>query len=418
MKFLHAADLHLDSPLRGLSRYEGAPVARIRGASRRALSNLVDLCLAEQVQLLLLAGDLFDGDWRDYSTGLFFAAQLSRLREAQVRVVMIRGNHDAESQISRSLRLPPHVTELSTAHPETCLLGDLGVAVHGQGFATRIVSEDLAAGYPQPVADCFNIGLLHTAVGGRPGHEPYAPCTVDGLRSKGYGYWALGHVHTREVLSVDPPILFPGNLQGRHIREVGPKGATLVEVVDGRVARIEHRTLDVVRFALTELSLAGLSHRDDALEIARERLGREVAAADGRLLCTRIRLVGRCEVHAQLHREHDRLVADLRSLANDFAGDLWVEKIQLATEPPTSAAELQLREDALGQVLQAIASTQADPSELVSLADTLTELKQKLPVELREGADGVRPDDPDYIREVLDEVREMLLVRLQAVDSA
>jgi len=119
MKVVHAADIHLDSPLCGLARYEGAPVERIRGATRRALENLVGLCEQEQAGLLLIAGDLFDGDWRDYSTGLFFVAQMARLRKSGVQVVMLRGNHDAESQVCKSLRLPDNVHELSTRKAQT-----------------------------------------------------------------------------------------------------------------------------------------------------------------------------------------------------------------------------------------------------------------------------------------------------------
>src|SRR5690606_7643652 len=137
--------------MRGLERYEGAPVEQMRGATRRALQNLVELCLEEEAKLLLLAGDLFDGDWRDYSTGLFFSAQMSELRQAGVRVVMIRGNHDAQSQVKKHLTLPENVRELATRRPETALFEDLGIAVHGQGFAKRVVTDDIAATYPDAI---------------------------------------------------------------------------------------------------------------------------------------------------------------------------------------------------------------------------------------------------------------------------
>src|SRR5829696_667564 len=135
LKFLHAADVHLDSPLRGLERYDGAPVEEIRGAARRAFENLVDLALAEEVAFLLLAGDLYDGDWKDYNTGLFFAAQMRRLEEAGTPVFVISGNHDAASQITRVLRPPDNVKVFSTRKPETVELKGLEVALHGQGFA-------------------------------------------------------------------------------------------------------------------------------------------------------------------------------------------------------------------------------------------------------------------------------------------
>jgi DNA repair exonuclease SbcCD nuclease subunit len=186
LKFLHAADVHLDSPLRGLERYPGAPVEEIRAATRRAFENLVALAVEEEVGFVLLAGDLYDGDWKDYNTGLFFAAQMARLEEAGIRAFLIAGNHDAASQITRVLRPPANVKVFSTKRPETEILEDLGVAIHGQGFAQISVSEDLSAGYPRAVPHLFNIGMLHTSLDGRPGHASYAPCTVDGLRSRGY----------------------------------------------------------------------------------------------------------------------------------------------------------------------------------------------------------------------------------------
>ena len=164
MRFVHAADLHVDSPLAGLERYEGAPVAAIRGATRRALENLVELCLARDARLLLLAGDLFDGKWRDFSTGLFFVRQMARLREADVAVVLVRGNHDAESQIPKHLRLPENVRELPSGRAATVELEELGIAVHGQSYANRATTDDLAAGYPRALLE-EGLDELRLAVG-------------------------------------------------------------------------------------------------------------------------------------------------------------------------------------------------------------------------------------------------------------
>src|SRR5690554_5608822 len=203
-RFIHAADIHLDSALHGLERYEGAPVEEIRSATRRAFDNLVELAIDEQVAFVLLAGDLYDGDWKDYNTGLYFSERMGRLREAGIRVFMIAGNHDAASQITKHLRLPDNVKAFSTHSPETAFVEELSVAIHGQGFVSRAVTDDLSQAYPPGDAQLFNIGLLHTCLDGKPGHEPYAPCTVSGLRSKGYQYWALGHVHKREEVSREP----------------------------------------------------------------------------------------------------------------------------------------------------------------------------------------------------------------------
>jgi DNA repair exonuclease SbcCD nuclease subunit len=163
VKLLHAADLHIDSPLRGLSAYEGAPEEELRTASRRALENLVTLATAESVDTVLLAGDIYDGDWLDYQTGLFFANQMSKLREAGIPVYLISGNHDAQSAITRRLRLPENVHTLDTSGPQTIHNEELGLAVHGQGFAQRDITDNLALTYPDPCGDLFNVGVTFGA---------------------------------------------------------------------------------------------------------------------------------------------------------------------------------------------------------------------------------------------------------------
>ena len=413
MKFVHAADLHLDSPLRGLVRYEGAPVDRIRGATRRALQNLVDLCLAETVDLLLIAGDLYDGNWKDYSTGLFFAKEMSRLRHAGIPVVLIRGNHDAASQITKHLQLPDNVIELSTRKPETRILESLGVAVHGQGFGTRAVTEDLAVRYPDAVAGLLNIGLLHTCATGREGHENYAPCTVETLASKGYDYWALGHVHQREVVARDPWIVFPGNTQGRHARETGPKGATLVTVDGSRISDVSHRPLDVVRWLVCDVDTAAAASSDDVIDLAQQRLEAAAAEGEGRTLAVRLQLLGATRAHDALQAERERWEQTLRALANDMAGEgAWLEQVRFATAPQHDAAELAARDDAIGQVVRSLREMVADPAAGERLLSEFADLRRKLPHDVRDGEDGVRLDDADTLRDALVDVERLLLPRL------
>ncbi len=166
-KFIHAADIHLDSPLLGLDQYEGAPVETIRGATRRAFSNLVQLAIRERVDFVILAGDIYDGDWLDYNTGLFFVKEVRELERAGIQVVLIRGNHDAESRITRRLTLPDKVHELPPDGPATFRFESLRVAVHGQSYPHQAETRNLAAGYPPPISGYFNIGVLHTALNGR-----------------------------------------------------------------------------------------------------------------------------------------------------------------------------------------------------------------------------------------------------------
>jgi DNA repair exonuclease SbcCD nuclease subunit len=418
MKLVHAADLHLDSPLSGLSKYEGAPVEQIRGATRRALENLVKLCLTEQVELLVIAGDLYDGDWRDYSTGLFFHKQMAALRAGNVRVVWIRGNHDAASKLTAHLHLPENVHELSHKKPDTFLLEDLGVAVHGQGFDTRDVTTDLSSRYPEPRRGLFNIGLLHTALEGRAGHATYAPCRLSALVDRGYDYFALGHVHTREVLSEQPWIVFPGNLQGRHARETGSKGASLVTVEHEQVRAVEHRALDEVRWHVAESDASGERSLDGVLERVRESLNAAVAASEGRLAAVRVRIVGASAAHELLGARSERLLEEVRALTLDLSGEAWLEKVEVATRPAADRGLLREREDAIGEMLRGLGNLARDDAALLELAGELLELKRKLPPELREGPDAIDLDSPEALRRLLAEVEDTLLPAVRGSEDA
>jgi DNA repair exonuclease SbcCD nuclease subunit len=410
VKIVHAADIHLDSPMRGLSRYEGAPVEAMRGATRRAFSRLVDLCLEEEASLLLIAGDLYDGDWKDYSTGLFFLKEMRRLREGAVEVVLLRGNHDAASQIARTLKLPEHVRELATSHPETVELGKLGIAVHGQGFAHRAVTDDLSKAYPAPLPGLLNVGLLHTSADGRPGHEPYAPCKVERLVERGYDYWALGHVHKREVLAEAPWVVFPGNLQGRHARETGPKGATLITASDGRIVAVEPRVLDVARWELRSVDVAEGMHLDDVLDASRRAVEAATEAADAMPMAIRLVLRGTTALSLQ----EPAVLAELRGIAASH-GEVWLERILVETRAPAALRALRERDDGLGQLLAALTQGSVGDEELrLQIEAALAELRGKLPDVLREREELLRLEGPAAIDELLGEVERTLVPRLLA----
>jgi DNA repair exonuclease SbcCD nuclease subunit len=414
VKFVHAADLHVDSPMLGLDRYEGAPAARLRGATRRALENLVTLCIEERASVLLLAGDVFDGSWKDYSTGLFFVAQMTRLREAGVPVVLVRGNHDAASSVVKALRLPENVKELSSKKAETFELEGAKIAVHGQSFHGRVTKEDLAAGYPDRIPGMFNVGLLHTSLDGREGHEPYAPTSLATLRARGYDYWALGHVHAREIVSTDPYVVFPGNLQGRSVRETGPKGASLVTVEDGIVRAVEHRALDVCRWELVNVDATGVGEVLDVVDRAVHALAARQAEADGRIVAARVVVAGTTVANGAIRRDGERFVAELRARALDACGEgMWLEKIRIQTRAPIDLPRLREEQSAVGHLARRFAAMKDDPTELAALAAELAELDRRLPPELRERAtEGLRLDDPATIRALLDDVEQMLLPRL------
>lgn len=379
MKFLHAADIHLDSPMAGLLARQGLPAELLRHCTRRAFAALVDLAIAEDVAFVVIAGDLYDGDWKDFNTGLFFAEQMRRLARP---CFVLRGNHDARSVITRDLRLPANVHPFSTERCQTHRLDALGVALHGHSFPDRAVPEDLSEGYPAPIPGLLNIGVLHSSANDTSGeHETYAPCNPARLALRGHDYWALGHIHARRVLDERPWIVFPGNIQGRHAKETGPKGCTLVTVADRRIVAAEHRAVDVLRWASLELDVTGLdiatlTGRLDAAVAA------AIAEADRRPVLARLTLAGETPLHAALAADAERLAAECRSVAQEAGGEMWIEKVRFRTRAPRADAA-----DALAPLRVAFLAGLSDPGRAAALLDDLRELRKRLPAAAQEALD-------------------------------
>ena len=394
MKFIHAADIHLDSPLAGLRARDDLPGDIVRHSTRRAFARMIDLARDEDVAFVVIAGDLYDGDWKDFSTGLFFAEEMRRLGRP---CFLLRGNHDAQSVITRGLKLPENVREFSSRTCETIVRADLGVALHGHSFPNRAVPEDLSPRYPAPVEGMLNIGVLHTS-GDDPGeHAVYAPCTAAALALKGYDYWALGHIHMRQVLSERPWIVFPGNLQGRHPKEIGGKGCSLVTVEDRQIVAVEHRSVDVLRWAALDTDATGL---DDAGLIAAigASVRAAIAAADDRPVLARLSVTGTTDLHGALLNDTDRLVAECRNAAIEAGGQLWVESVKLGTRPVLTADA-----GTLTELRQAFFAGLDDPDLTAKLRAEFDSLRQKVPAR----ADLRLPADADEMRQLAEDAWEL-----------
>ena len=387
-RFFHAADIHLDSPLRGLAGQEGNAAARVRTATREALDTLVGFSIEEKVDLLIIAGDLYDGDWRDYKTGLYFAGQMGRLKRAGIPVYLLHGNHDAESQITKKLDLPDNVHVFGAREPETFVLGELEIALHGHSFRQRDVTDNLVPNYPSPIPGAFNIGVLHTGLGGMGGHANYAPCAISDLTNKGYDYWALGHVHQATVLNEKPHVVFPGNLQGRHARETGAKGASLVTVEDGEIVELKTVPCDVVRWVVLTVSLTDAESFGGAIDCIHNAIQDAVNEAEGRLLACRIVLDGRTAAHDQLVASEDRMLAEARARALGFGDEVvWIEKVVINTQPKVDAEMLADREDAIGELQRFLREAVGDTDLLAQIKEDIGKLVRELPHEVRGNID-------------------------------
>lgn len=385
MRFIHAADIHLDSPLTGLSAYADAPVELLRTATRDAFTNLISEAISEKVDFVVIAGDLYDGTWKDHNTGIFFCKEMGRLKKAGIPAYVLFGNHDAESEMTKKLQLPDNVFTFDPRKPTTYLLNDLGVALHGRSFKDAATTENLVTGYPQPVPGMLNIGVLHTALEGGTTHANYAPCTLAELHAKGYQYWALGHVHEFQVWEGKAKIVFPGNLQGRHIQETGRKGAVLVTADENEITEIDRLFVDVLRWHSLNVDAVDAESLADVVRLIGQAL--EALVEDGPTnipLAVRVEVSGKTAAHGELFGLETQLRAEVLAQAAALGQErLWIEKVKVETEPTDNGESIRARADALSDLQDMLESAETDEAFLKGLQEELLALVSKAPLELQ-----------------------------------
>jgi DNA repair exonuclease SbcCD nuclease subunit len=390
-RFIHTADLHLDSPLKSLALRDPALAEVIGTASRTVFARIIDLCLEERVDALLVAGDLYDGAQTSMKTARFLTQQLRRLDEAGIETFLIRGNHDAESRITGQLVLPPSVTvfgaQASVAQREK---DGLAIAIHGISFARPHAPDSLLDRFKPPVQGAVNIGMLHTSLDGSLGHDPYAPCRLADLQASGFDYWALGHIHARAHHSGAAHVVMPGIPQGRDIGEAGAKSVTLVTVGDDGRLEVAERMTASARFERVAVSLDGAADWPDIVH----RLGAALRTARRKFsedhLVLRPVLTGLTPLLWRLRRDQGLLLDEARVTAEGI-GTLWIDKIVLdCTETPRPDMAGPLAE--LSSRITAITTPPAQPPDTVlAEADAVIEaLIKALPPSLR----GMMGDDP------------------------
>lgn len=385
-RFVHTADLHLDSPLRSLALKNPDLAELVRGASRKALETIVDLCLAEEVDALLVAGDLYDGSQTSMNTALYLASELRRLEQAGIRVFLIRGNHDSQSTIKKELTLPVNVHLFSgRVKPVLAKTLDNGreVHIHGVGFDNPHAPDSLLSSFQAPIADAVNIGMLHTSLAGAPGHDPYAPCSVAELARQGFDYWALGHVHQRQVHSEKPLIVMPGMPQGRDVNEAGAKTVTLVTVEDdGRLTAVE-RAIGHAVFERLRVDLNALEEWPQMIEIAGQAIASIRQRTVAEQLILRMHLIGTTSLSWKLRRDPEFLMAEMSNLAAACPG-CWIEKVEVSCKAP-GTDNVQGGPDPIEEIAGLVRGDVL-PSHAFrqQIGETLKELLGQLPREIRE----------------------------------
>jgi DNA repair exonuclease SbcCD nuclease subunit len=408
-RFLHAADLHLDSPFRGLVSLPEPIRGLVRESTFAALGNLVRTAIAERVDFVVLAGDIYDTAERSLRAQLKFRRATEQLAERGIAVYVVHGNHDPDDGSKAKLDWPDSVHTFSSAEVECVPAfdrhGRLVAHVCGRSYPTAAVADDWSADYKVARGDVFHIGLLHANVDGDADHGNYAPCTRRQLAASGFHYWALGHIHTRRTLHEDPWIVYPGNTQGRSVRECGPKGCYVVDVTAaGRVSMRFHPT-DALRWFCESVTIDTLKTEQELRDAFAAALERCRELAEGRPSFVRLDVEGRGPLHHALSRGSalQELVDDIREeearrAETDASDFVWVESVRLATGAEIDRESILGEQSFRGDMLRYAAALREDRERARSFCEVALAPLLAHPKAGRLVAEMLREETDDLLR--------------------
>jgi len=337
VRFVHAADLHIDSPFKGISEIHPDLGELLYQSSYQSFNNIVDLAIREKVDCVLISGDIYDSADKSLRAQLKFRDGLNRLSNKEIPTFIVCGNHDPLNGWSATLEWPENVLMFPGDRVECVPLqkkGEVIAQICGISFAKRDIYENLALKFPRVDENVPCIGLLHTNVGTNTGHTPYSPCSVEDLSTRGMDYWALGHVHMHNILKTgNPAIVYPGCSQSRHPGETGEKGCCLVTLESGTAPDIQFIPTDSIRYKSEVVDIANCITIDDVISSIEEKCAEIVANMGERHALIRLSLTGRTDLHTELHKEN--IIGDIvERVREDFEERtplIWLEKLILST---------------------------------------------------------------------------------------
>jgi len=382
LRFVHAADLHLDSPFVGIKAVAPEHVTNaLHSATFSAYQNIIKLCIDESVDALLVAGDVYDSSDRSLRAQLKFVAGLEQLHEAGIRSFVCHGNHDPLDGWEARLDYPPSCTRFGPQFQAAPVFDDDPgrAVVQGISYPTRDIHHNLVRDLDEVNSNAFSIGLLHTNVDGNTGHASYAPCSLDDLRSSSIDYWALGHVHTQQILSEQSPtVVYPGNSQGRHPNESGPRGVYLVEVDGAKNLQLDFRAVDTVRWQRSVLDISPLETEQELLDSLDQTMTDAQGEAGGRSVVLQVTLTGRGGLYSALQRPNfiESLLEDLNGEWEGRSPFVWCERIEDNTGAPFNRQERIEGSDFLAELLKTVDRAKNEPDLLKRLGDSLSGLYQ------------------------------------------
>lgn len=370
MRLLHAADLHLDSPIRAAAMRDPDLAGRIGAASRSVLGAIVNLALAQRVDVVVLAGDVFDDGVPDMAARMQLIGALSRLAAEGIPTVLIRGNHDALLDHAEHGPMGEGIHLLDHDRPTVELKG---AAFHGLSFDKRHVARSMLPDYPVARPGMHNVGIMHTSLGGVAGHNPYAPCGEADLLAHGYDYWALGHIHKRFERRGEASVaVMPGIPQGRHINEA-EGGSVTIATLGGPAPQIEAHPVACLGFARVDVVLDAGASQAEALAAVRAVLAH--AARPGCDMALRVTLTG---PGAAVWLSQAEAAEELCREAADAVDGVHVERA--GVRPPETKA----LDGALSSLPAIMAAQAAEPGFREQAARDLASLRDALPPQARD----------------------------------
>jgi len=420
LRFVHAADLHLDSPFVGIKAVAPEHVASaLHDATFSAYDNIIKLCIDERVDALLVAGDVYDSSDRSLRAQLKFVAGLKQLHDAGIRSFVCHGNHDPLDGWEARLDYPPSCTRFGAEFEAAPVFEDNPgrAVVHGISYPKSDIRKNLLRGLQKVDSNPFSIGLMHANVGGNTEHASYAPCSLDDLRSSAIDYWALGHVHTRQILSEQSPaVVYPGNSQGRHSNEGGARGVGLVEVDSAKNIELVFRPMDTVRWERSVLDISQISTSQDLLDRLHQSISDASGDAAGRSVVLQVTLAGRGSLYRALRQPGfiEDLVENLNGEWMRRSPFVWCERIEDETAAPFNRRERIEGSDFLAELLKTVDRARNDPELQERLRDGLSDLYQH-----RQYGRHLSDRDPggDDFAALIDEAEAIVVDRLAGDDE-
>ncbi len=380
VRFIHTADLHLDTPFKGLASWNKDLACKLKDATFRSLKKIIDLCLKENVDFLIISGDIFESENKSLAAQLQFISELKRLSDSGIHAYFVCGNHDPLNSWLDTVQFPENIYRFGSSKIEnyTYIRNKKPVAdISGISFQEKVIKDNLALKYktvsnPSPVS----IAVLHGTTGKAGPHENYAPFKVTDVLNKGFNYWALGHIHKRQIIhESNPAIVYPGNPQGRDFGETGEKGCYLVEIDSNSKVNLKFIPVHLIRFEHIEVELNDEDKIDRLPDKIEDNKNNIKDFDDKTSYILRVKLTGRTSLHTHLNKPGE--IEILREHFNEGQLDrinfTWIDRIELDTRPVIDLGQIEKGNDFTAELLRTFNEYEADSNKLTDLIKSMDE---------------------------------------------